>query len=318
MRVTQTRTFQELGEASLTPGARVLLQRIGAALDDQRPLLVHAHGLVALGESATAAKENGNERQGKERSTTRSRQRASSRKRPAGGSRASGAAPRLGGDGLRSAYEAQLTALEAAYPTLRVFPDDKGMWLTARSSIFECSTREATFLVALPFQSDAGPRTWGFWTSAAGPKWIGPRHTNFGDGSICAFSPLDRAWSEGADLRTLLDLYSVWVLRHLHLEIFSRWPGKQYALGNDPKVQAYYRQRQCRDDELCGCGSESRRYAECHKLLDLEWNFVELATVFGRQYPGGFASRQPPAAIVNFMEGRSALPRMAEVHRGIA
>lgn len=220
---------------------------------------------------------------------------------------------------LRAGYEGQVKRLVEAYPTLRTFPDDDGMWLLARSSIISGLARETTFLVALPYRSGAGPRAWAFWTASGRSTWIGPRHTNFQDGSICAFSPEDGAWSDGGDLRTLLDLYSVWTLRHLHLEVFGRWPGRQYGLyGADPRVQAYYRQKECEDDELCGCGSETRRYAECCKPSDLQWNVLELMSLFIRQIEGGFSSRRPPASVVGFIEGRSALPKIADVHIQIA
>jgi hypothetical protein len=212
-----------------------------------------------------------------------------------------------------------VTRLAEAYPTFRAYPDDDGMWLLARSSIISGLVREATFLVALPYRSGLGPRAWGFWTAGAETKWIGPRHTNFQDGSICAFSPDEGAWSEGGDLRTLLDLYSVWTLRHLHLEVFGRWPGKQYGLfGVDPGVQAYYRQRECNDDELCGCGSETRRYSECCKPSDLQWDIFQLMPVFLRQTNGGFQSRRPPPSVVGFIESRSALPKIADVHLQMA
>jgi hypothetical protein len=104
-------------------------------------------------------------------------------------------------------------------------------------------------------------------------------------------------------------------LRHLHLEFLGRWPGKQYALlGADPRVQAYYRQRECQDDELCGCGSETRRYAECCKQPDLRWDMFQLMGLFLRQFEGGFQSRRPPSSIVDFIEGRSALPEIVDVH----
>jgi hypothetical protein len=48
---------------------------------------------------------------------------------------------------LRAAYEGQLTRLAEAYPTVRTFPDDDGMWLLANSSIISDLAREATFLV---------------------------------------------------------------------------------------------------------------------------------------------------------------------------
>lgn len=306
----------------MAPEARAVLQQIGAALDEHRPLRVHNHGLVALDQAsstAAPAKENGNA-EGKRGPAARPRQRPSRRKRPPRGSRPAGTASRIGSDVLRAAYEGQVARLAETYPTHRVIPDDDGMWLLAKSSIISGLARDATFLVALPYRSDAGPRAWGFWTAAAEYWWIGPRHTNFQDGSICAFSPEDGAWSDGDDLARLLDLYSVWALRHLHLEVFGRWPGKQYALhGADPRVQAYYRQRECNDDELCGCGSETRRYAECCKPSDLKYDGIELMSLFLRSIPGGFTTRQPPPSIVEFVQGRRpSPPGMADVHLQLA
>ncbi len=238
---------------------------------------------------------------------------------PSDGSRPARAASRVGVDVLRAAYENQVTRLAEAYPTARAFPDDDGMWLLARSSIISGLVRKATFLVALPYRQGLGPRAWGFWTIGTEARWIGPRHTNFQDGSVCAFSPYEGAWSEGGDLRTLLDLYSVWALRHLHLEVLCRWPGKQYGLfGVDPGVQAYYRLIECKDDELCGCGSETRRYSECCKLSDQQWNILELMGMFLRHVEGGFQSRRPPPSVVGFIEGRSALPKIADIHLQMA
>ncbi|MBH5373390.1 hypothetical protein [Bradyrhizobium glycinis] len=189
------------------------------------------------------------------------------------------------------------------------------MWLIAKSSIISGLMREATFLVALPYRSGAGPRGWAFWTADGQPRWIGPRHTNFYDGSICAFAPHDRVWFDGGDLTTLLDLYTVWTVRHLHLEVFGRWPGKQYALlGADPRVQAYYRKIECNDDELCGCGSETLRYAECCKQSDLQWDPMQLMSLFLSRVPGGFSTRRPPRSVLEFINGQSHLPRIAEVH----
>lgn len=315
--MTQIRTFPGPSESPLTPDVRALLQQIGAALDEHRPLRVYVHGLVALDQEspkATPTQENGDEGQGKRRSAARSRKRPARRTRPPRGSRAAGAASRIGGDLLSGAYEGQLIHLAEAYPTLQTFSDDDGIWLLAKSEIVCGLTRQAMFLVALPYRVGPGPRAWGFWT-AIEPRWIGPRHTNFQDGSICAFAPDDGAWSEGGDLRTLLDLYSVWTLRHLYLEVFGRWPGKQYALlRTDPKLQAYYRLIECKDDELCGCGSATRQYHECCKPSDERWDRFQLMGFFLSQIEGGFLSRRPPPSIVDFIVGRSALPKMAGVH----
>ena len=320
--VTQIRTFSIPGEATLAPEVRTALQELGAALDEHRPLQVHNHGLVArVNESPIAAsyKEKHYEEQRKRRSATRSRQRSAGWERPSGRSWPAGASPRLGVNVLGSAYEGQLTRLAEAYPKLRTFPDNEGVWLLVKSRIISGLTREAIFCVALPYLSGIGPRAWGFWEEDHHRWWIGPRHSNFHDGSICAFSLDDRAWSEGGDLRTLLDLYSVWALRHLHLEYLGRWPGKQYSLFHgDPRAQAFYRLQECKADELCGCGSETRRYAECCKPLDEGQNFIQLAGYFLRQTSGGFTTRRPPPTIIDYIEGRSALPRMVDAVFGLA
>jgi hypothetical protein len=315
--VTQTRTSPIPSEEALAEEARAVLQEIGAALDKHRRLRVYARGIVAVDPESpetSLLKENGDERQGKTRSATGSRKRSARREGSARGSRQASTAPRIGRDMLRAAYKGQVTELLAAYPDAQLFDDQDGIWLLAHSSILPSLRREAAFLIALPYQSGMRVRGWGFWTAPGHHWWIGPRHTNFGDGSICAFSPSDDAWSEGGDLRTLLDLYSVWALRHLHLEVFDRWPGKQYTLvGADPQAQALYRQKECKDDELCGCGSETQRYSECCKPFDLRGNIIEQMTAFLRATgPGGFANRQPPQPVVEFIEGRSGLPQMAD------
>lgn len=288
-----------------------MLRQIGAALNTKGSLRVHTGGVISIDHETR--KESANEQQGTRRPAAGSRQGSARRQGTPGRSRPSGTAPRVGGD-LRRAYEGQLSVVGEAYPTLQTFPDENGLWLLATSSILSGLTREATFLVALPYRLGLGPRAWGFWTTAEyPPQWIGPRHTNFEDGSICAFAPNDGAWAEGGDLRTLFDLYSVWALRQLYLEVFGLWPGKQYALVGSPlAMQVLYRLSECKDDELCGCGSETLRYAECCKPEDSKWNRIELIEHFLRAIPGGFGSRKPPAQIVKFIDGSDTLPSLAD------
>jgi hypothetical protein len=208
-----------------------------------------------------------------------------------------------------------VTKIRSAYPTLQVFTDDDGMWLLARSTILAALPRQATFLIGVPNRPGLDPKAWGFWSEADCHRWIGPRHTNFGEGSICAFSSLDNVWSEGGELTTLIDVYSVWALRQLHLEAFGRWPGRQYALtGGDPRAQAYYRLREFRDSELCGCGSRGATYATCCKPRDSKYGFAEMANTFMKEAPGGFTSRRPPNAVTSFVSGSSPPPRLRDVH----
>lgn len=299
------------------------LQQIGNALDVGHRLRVHNHGLVALDQEAhiiDLEEENRYEGKRKRRPAAGSRKRAARWKRPSNRSRQAGAATRVCSGDLNVAYKEQIARLAEAYPKLKTFSQDDGIWLLAQSSIIPGLAWEATFLVALPYKSGLGPIAWGFWTQSDLYSWIGPKHTNFHGGSICAFSPLDDTWSEGDDLRTLLDLYSVWALRHLHLQFLGRWPGKQYsAVGADPLVQAYYRRVECKDDELCGCGSETNRYRECCKPADMRLNVGQLMSHFVKQIEGGFSTRLPPPSIIEFIEGSSPLPQIANVHnRGAA
>lgn len=318
VRVTQTRTLPILSEDALTSGTETLLRQIGAVLSfkEAGSLRVLVGGeVISTQINPEMQKENENERQRKRRPSARSRQRSPGRQGPPRGSRPSGATARFGGD-FRDAYEGQLGFVREAYPSLQILPDSNGMWLLAKSTVLRGLTREATFLVAIPYKRDLAPRAWGFWTgSGRAPRWIGPRHSNFGDGSICAFAPQDDVWHGGGNLTTLLDLYSVWALRHLYLEVFGLWPGKQYTLiGTEPGLEAHYRLSECQDEELCGCGSETLRYADCCKPKDQKWNRFQLIGRFMATMPGGFGSRKPPAGILAFVEGRAPIPAMKDVH----
>ena len=154
---------------------------------------------------------------------------------------------------------------------------------------------------------------WAFWSGDGCVEWIGPRHTNFGDGSICAFGAQDQIWTDGGDPTALLDLYSVWAVRHLHLEIFGRWPGRQYTLTSpDPRAQAYYRRIECLDAELCACGSTTT-YAKCCKARDLQVDFVKGPKESLKAPPGGFPTRHPPPAIVRFAMEPTAPPRIRDL-----
>lgn len=302
----------------LHPEQLTALAEFGRALTEGLPLRVHNEGIVAIDRDPPLhrAKENSNERQGTTGSAAGPRQGPSGRQGPARGPRPPRAPARLGRGDLQAAYEDQLAAFGEAYPDHEVHADQDGLWLLVRSRVIPGLDRKAAFLIALPFEPATGPRAWGFWIVAGEqPRWIGPRHINFHEGSICAFSPDDGAWSEGGDLRTLVDLYTVWALRHLHLEAFGRWPGRQYALsGAPPAVQAFYRRTECRDNELCGCGSTTLQYRQCCKPADVALDFAPLASVFLKAVPGGFATRKPPPPVLGFMLGNAPLPRIRDVH----
>lgn len=313
-------TSQGAQRPQLAPDVCAELQRIGAALDEGRSLRVLNAGFVTIDRSSEflpEPMETENERQGTRRPAAGARQGPARRQGAPRGSRTPGAAARLSRDGLAAAYHAQLTGLRSAYPMLEVLHDDEGMWLRVQSAVLAGLPQPATFLIGVPFRPGLDPKAWGFWGGGAGEalRWIGPRHTNFDDGTICAFAPHDGVWTEGGDLTTLIDVYSVWALRHLHLATLGRWPGRQYALaGADPRAQAFYRLRECQDAELCGCGSATTTYGTCCKPRDTRWPFGEAANAFLKAAPGGFTSRQAPDAVTNFLSGALAPPRLRDVH----
>jgi len=182
------------------------------------------------------------------------------------------------------------------------------MWLLVESSVLEGIDRWATFLVAIPYYPGGFPRAWGFWNLAGGPKWIGPRHTNFPDGSICAFLPESGTWIQRGRLDLLIDLFTVWALRQLHLEEFKRWPGRQFS------AHPYYSLAEFKPDEFCSCdnGETPRLYGECCRPKHLGRNLLELKADFERTMGHRLNDRNAPQPIIDFIEGRGGLPLIAE------
>lgn len=304
-------------EVLLSGGARMELQRIGEVLDARQAVRVKDGGIIILDpESASTAvqEKNDEQRQGAGRPAARSRQRSARRQGPSRRSRPPGTQPRL--LCLSAAYQQQLEDVRRAYPGATITLDEHGVWLSARSQLLAGIGREAIFLIALPDKSEVEPRGWAFWDQGGEIEWIGDRHTNFFDGSVCAYSTAnDRAWSPGGDLRTLLDLYTVWALRHLHLAVIGRWAGRQYAL-LDPagRPMPYYRLMEFRDGELCSCDSGSR-YGNCCKPHDLAQNFPSVVRQFQALHQGrGIHDRQPPDPIIRYSQDGGDLPLMYDVH----
>jgi len=235
-------------------------------------------------------------------------QRAASEFRASGGSRtASNTTSFLGSIG-RHVYKAEeLTAVCKAYPGTRIWEQGENFWLHVESSLLPGLQHKASFLVLISVTHQT-VRSWGFWDSCAvGVTWIGPRHTNFPDGSICAFEPKDGTWQFGDSLVKLLDIYSAWALRHLHCEIFGRWPGPQSV------ALPFERMMELRDDELCGCGHLQKRYADCCKPTDMKRNRIAEAVLFG--IFSAWSVRCPPVPIIEFMLLRSYPPAVSDIFR---
>jgi hypothetical protein len=198
--------------------------------------------------------------------------------------------------GLAERYEAQLEEVGLAYPSLRVQREPGGLWLATTAGLLDQWPYRARFLTAVPYR-DAFPKAWAIWEDGS---WIGPRHTNAPDGSLCAFDINDGTWKPGQSLVGLLDLFTTWAIRHLHLKLFGTWPGKQVA--RDISERLY----EMTDSELCGCGSLSR-YSGCCKSHDEKIDKLAAAVSFQLR----FGNRRPPDDVIAFLrDGRSMLPSM--------
>ena len=202
-------------------------------------------------------------------------------------------------------YEAQASAIHEHYPNTQVWYQPEGLWLLTESQLIPDLQQKAKFLTWIPFSNELPVRSWGFWESNSlfPPTWIGPRHTNY-DGSICAFEPKDNTWVYGDPIIDLFDFYTLWALRHLHLQVFGRWPGEQMAHDH------YERLTEFRGDEGCGCGESTRLYSECCYLRDLklikgDHKFISLLAA-GEQ-------RTAPKEVKQFICGEGKIPLFRDI-----
>lgn len=314
--VTQIRTSTGKMEVMMSVDARAALRQIGSGMDAGQSVRVKDGGYVILDPNpvVTSVLEYDNEqRKGPRRPAAGSRKWAPRGQGAAGRSRKAGAEPRV--RSLAAAYQQQLTDVREAYPDACLSQDENGSWLSVRSGILPEIGRKAIFFVALPNRSDVEPRAWAFWEQDGEFEWIGDRHTNFFDGSICAYSPADGVWKAGDDLRTLLDLYSVWALRHLHLAVFGCWAGRQYALLDRNGVPLpYYRLVEFKAEELCSCNS-GKTYGGCCRPLDLRYDFVSAKRQFEALNGGrSIKDRRPPHAVISHCFENAGLPKIIDVH----
>lgn len=283
-----------------------MLREIGLQLDQNIFPLVENGGIVTPSETASPplilGKENGYAKPTRQnRPKTRPWTRAT---RWQGQTRELGTtctAPPVICSSLQQKYTAELDAVNNAYPGTQFWQQEEGIWLLSHSALLPDIQHNAVFLCAIPFVPTIRVRCWGFWN---GHTWIGPRHTNMPDGSICAFEPSDGTWVPGDSIIKLLDIYSLWAVRHLHLQAFNRWPGAQVA------HFAFERLTELKEDELCGCGSLNKQYGECCRPIDLKRNQVADAIEF---ISLGGTERQPPEAVKYFMKEQDNPPSILEL-----
>lgn len=291
---------------TLQHGTVELLAEIGRQLDQHLFPRVMNGGVVVPSDVDVLSSTLGKENERVFKSATR-RSAAGSWPRAAGWQRSSSrswtpsaSAPFLGAAAEES-REAKLGEVRQAYPGALTQSDDYGYWLFVPSAVLDGLQRHVMFAIAVA-SAWSIVRSWAFWMHPlAIPEWIGPRHTNFFDGSICAFEPSDETWNYGDSLVSLVDLYTVWALRHLHLQVFGRWPGYQAVHHPIERIL------ELRDDEYCGCGTTTSLYGQCCKAKDRSTSRVKDAVQFA------LSPRRPPRSLLDYVQRAKALPRIVDV-----
>lgn len=272
------------------------LRKIGSQLDSNIFPFVKNGGFVMPSEIVVTSKIVGEEKEHERsrRSKTRTRKGTSRRK-----GTPSQTSPLISSD-FKKQYESEINEVLEAYPKTRVWHQPEGILLLTESKLLVGHKQPATLVVMIPFNVKLAAKGWGFWVGSINIDWIGPRHTNFPDGSICAFEPSDGTWVKGDPIVQLLDLYSLWACRHLYMKTFGRWPGRQIV--HFP----YERILELKPDEYCGCEHSDRLYGDCCMDKDLKRNIIADAIHFSMKCYGGY--RKPPEAIVNFLREQDNPP----------
>lgn len=278
---------------------------IGGLLDSNIFPCIKNGGIVAPSTQCGTSKfmlgeKSDNEQQRQRRSTTQSWQRNTREQGTPSGSRQTSNTAQIVSSDIQQKYLSEMSVVIEAYPSTHIWTEENGIWLVTNSALLDGSNLSATFLVCLPNDLTKFPKAWAFWN---GLSWIGERHTNFPDGSICAFEPSDRTWTPSEPLINLLDLYTLWAFKHYYLKEFGKWPGYQVA------HIAYERHLEFSDDEFCGCNNFNKKYKDCCKLKDRDMNLLKNGIHFSI-----YGKRSPPKSIFDFMYLGKSLPKIANLY----
>jgi hypothetical protein len=306
-----------VGESASTKSGLDRLAAIGQGLDrDQFPVVFDGGGVEPSSPSyptyLPGERRSSDEPEGSRGSPARPGEWTAGGARPAGGSAtpASAAAPLVRGELLSKGGRQIVEDVAGAYPQVSVRPTAHGFWITVTVQPVQGLPDAALIMTLYPNDARRRVSSWAWWTTGV---WIGPRHTNYPDGSICAFEATDGTWSRRDSLVRLLDLNSVWVTRHLYLRFFGRWPGRQVL------HTAFERLSEHRPTELCGCDSGTQ-YSNCCETRDSGQKLIDRYRDFLKVFPA--PHRRPPDSVVRWLvdpqasdpELDQAAPFMASRH----
>ena len=303
------------GQAETPEGsALAVLRRIGLSLGSEKYPRVLRGGTLVLGEPdpyiSTPGEEYKNEgRSHQGGSSARSRAGSTKRQGTARGSTAQGSgethssASVFSQQRLRDACGVEVEGVGRAYPQAREWLTPDAAWLAIPVEPVRNVGAAALLVTAYPFSTALPVQSWAWWKTGI---WIGPRHTNYPNGSICAFEVKDGTWRRSHPLEVLIDLQVLWIARHAHLLCFGSWPGRQVL--HTP----YERLAEHQPVETCGGCRSGLPYNVCcfrsDKMIPLVSRTVEF---YGRYRT---FNRRPPKPLIDFVScHRDGPPTLAEV-----
>lgn len=281
--------------------ALAVLQRIGEELDLHQTLRVLRGGVVQpstsrplshlLGE--VSAHDGARKPAGSERPATGQGQGAAEGN-PAGTRPGPSAGQVVRERGVEAKFVTDIegaTDAQEGYPQLRARLAGPIIWLEGEIDPVPGLGRAARVRISYPMDTTIPVRAWAWWQKG---KWIGPRHTNYGEGSICAYEVTDRSWTRAMPLIRYIDQVAGWITRHIYLAEFGRWPGQQVL------HTARERLRQHQPGEICGACRSGQPYELCHKLADMQMGRMAIEQEYKRHF--GKNVQRPPETELAFQE----------------
>lgn len=276
-------SLQGNSDFDLSPEQLARLDALGAALFQGQQICVGHQGLVSA-KNLNVTQEEKVEKNGQQEGTPRSA--AGPREGRQGSPPAGYSDP---ADFLRRAISDrhQIASLKRSYPSARLHDDPLGHWLAVRVFPLGKPGPEVLLLCMLP-KAQSTVRSWAYWYGRGAPHWLGPRHTNYPDGSACVFPPDSNHLECHEPFLRYIDLLSEWCARHLYLAHHQKWPGPQEGRWVD------YRLRETKAGECCSKCGGLKEYEHCCKPLD---EADAIAGVIEAECPSAAAHRKPPRAI---------------------
>lgn len=299
---------------SLSPQQLAHVREVGTALFEGRCLQAKHGGFIAVLNTTPTQDVKGTtngERQELQRSAAEPWQGRQGSPGGTGESRRGSSdhsGPVLGRQRLISQASGQL---REHYSGVRLWKEvgGNGVWLAV--SIFPVGREgpQADFTIAVPTDPAFRILSWGFWRTDNGLVWIGPKHTNYPDGSACAFPSDSGAWTEALGLVPYVDRLAEWSMRHIFLDAEGIWPGRQEG------SHVYYRLRHTHPQECCTRCRGLDRYESCGLSFDQEQYAGSDRADFISVYGADVADQRPHSRLINWNENRRGTPpTMCRIH----